>query len=329
MASMKKWVSGICTAILCLATGCTVAGGEPGADKTAAGLPVHKEEVDIVIPGVSQEKKLIWLSDLHIAGESKESDPEKKEDIAQRVLYSSGSSGMPAAEQWDGGSAAQGDTAGWVDILNDEEADLIVFGGDMLDYNYPEGTELLRKGFDKLNKPYIYARADHDMLPSYMLDADEAKAKQRQDELCKNEAVMSYDLEDLYLVVWNNSTSNLSDSGLERIKQLAADGRPMILATHVPIQPQEDESLDKLSRETFGDRILLWGYRDAYYWPDENTRALLDMIYDDDSPFVEILCGHLHFSWSGMVSKKVHQTVFPAAFERYMGVIHISDGQND
>ena len=71
-----------------------MAGGEPGADKTAAGLPVHKEEVDIVIPGVSQEKKLIWLSDLHIAGESKESDPEKKEDIAQRILYSSGSSGM-------------------------------------------------------------------------------------------------------------------------------------------------------------------------------------------------------------------------------------------
>ena len=53
-------------------------------------------------------------------------------------------------------------------------------------------------------------------------------------------------------------------------------------------------------------------------------RQLLDLIYADDSPFVEILCGHLHFSWQGMVSPHVHQTVFSPAFSRYMGVIRVS-----
>lgn len=131
------------------------------------------------------------------------------------------------------------------------------------------------------------------------------------------------DFEDFYLVVWNNSTSNITESGLERIKQLAAEGKPLILATHVPIEPLNDNSLAEASKEAFDGRSLLWGYN-SEYWPDENTRQLLDLIYADDSPFVEILCGHLHFSWQGMVGPHVHQTVFSPAFSRYMGVIRVS-----
>lgn len=322
---MKKTVLVfICTVFICLAAGCTAAGGKTGADLPVADLPVYKEEVNIKIPGVEHEETILWLSDLHIVGMSTGTGAEKQEEIAQRLRYSSSGEGISAAGQWEGIYDPEGHIDNWVNILNEENASLIIFGGDMLDYNYPEGTELLRKGFEQLNKPFIYARADHDMLPTYLEDADEEAALARQNDLCKNEAVMSYAFDDFYVVVWNNSTSNISESGLERIRQIVAEGKPIILATHVPIQPLEDESLDKRSREVFADRSLVWGYRDAYYWPDENTRQLLDMIYDEGSPFVEILCGHMHFSWSGMVSGSVHQTVFPAAFERYMGVIRIS-----
>ena len=310
--------------ILVLA-GCTMAdNGHAGTDIPVADLPVYREEVKVTIPGTIKEENILWLSDLHIVGMSVDTPSERQEEIAQRLGYSSSKEGVNAVYQWDGYYNSKEETVSWVKILNEEPASLIIFGGDMLDYNYPEGIDLLRKGFEQLNKPYIYARADHDMLPTYLSDGDEQAAVERQNSLCKNEAVMSYAFDDFYMVVWNNSTSNLSDSGLERIKQIVAEGKPVILATHVPIQPLEDESLDKLSREVFGDRSLLWGYRDTYYYPDENTRQLLDMIYDEDSPFVEILCGHMHFSWSGMVSGTVHQTVFSAAFERYMGVIHIS-----
>ena len=326
MALMKKsMLICICTVFMCLAAGCTAAGGNTDADRPVADLPVHKEEVNITIPGAEHEETILWLSDLHIVGMSAGAGPEKQEEIAQRVSYSSSREGISAAAQWEGVYDPDGNTDNWVNILNRENASLVIFGGDMLDYNYPEGTELLGKGFEQLNKPYIYARADHDLLPTYMGDADEEAAAARQNSLCKNEAVMSYAFDDFYVVVWNNSTSNLSESGLERIKQIVAEGKPIILATHVPVQPLEDESLDDKSREIFADRSLVWGYRDAYYWPDENTRQLLDMIYDEESPFVEILSGHMHFSWSGMISGTVHQTVFSAAFDRYMGVIHISE----
>ena len=57
-----------------------------------------------------------------------------------------------------------------------------------------------------------------------------------------------------------------------------------------------------------------------------NTREELMKlpVYTEDSPFVEVLCGHLHFSWDGQLTEKVHQHVFSAAFDRYMGLITIS-----
>ena len=280
----------------------------------------ENEKVSVTVPGMDREVTLLWLSDLHIAADSEGMDPASKDDVAFRQQYSSYEA-VKAAEQWAGKKQDYEWQSCWIQVLNRTEADAVIFGGDILDYNCPEGIELLRSGLSMLNKPYIDARADHDMLPTYQTDGDLQAAKDRQDSLCKDEGVMTMDFEDFYLIVWNDSTSDLTDSGLERIRTLAAEGRPMILVTHVPIEPLDDSSLAEASKAVYGGRSLLWGYNDAQYWPGENTRQLLDMIYADDSPFVEILCGHLHLSWEGMVSAHVHETVFSPAFERYMGVI--------
>ena len=72
----------------------------------------------------------------------------------------------------------------------------MIFGGDLLDYNCPESVELLQDGFGLLNKQYIYARADHDMLPTYQANPDYQAAQDRQDALCKDESVMSMDFGD-------------------------------------------------------------------------------------------------------------------------------------
>ena len=290
--------------------------------KADEALPVFEENVSVTVPGMDREVTLLWLSDLHIAADSAGFDPQYSGDIASRKQYSTYEA-VSAQQQWSGKNADYSWESGWVQVLNRTEADAVIFGGDLLDYNCPESVDLLQDGFSLLNKQYIYARADHDMLPTYQADPDYQAAQDRQDALCKDESVMSMDFEDFYLVVWNNSTSNITESGLERIKQLAAEGKPLILATHVPIEPLNDNSLAEASKEAFDGRSLLWGYN-SEYWPDENTRQLLDLIYADDSPFVEILCGHLHFSWQGMVSPHVHQTVFSPAFSRYMGVIRVS-----
>ena len=280
-------------------------------------LPVNTEEVHITIPGMSEEKKLIFLSDLHIVTQSDEVTDVNT--VNGRLSWSS-YEGVTAAEQW----------PDWAKYINETEADLVVFGADMLDFNSRSNLDTLKAGLEEITIPYIYLRADHDIFPFNIAGADEAEYFDLQKNIAEYEDVFIEEFSDFIIVGWNNSTERLGRAGLEKIKEAAATGKPLILVTHVPVTPLGDESLSDKSREVYQDRSLLWGYYpDAYYFPNETeegaaTAELLEMIYSDDSPFTEILCGHLHFSWDGQVTEKVHQHVFSAAFERNIGIVTIS-----
>lgn len=286
-------------------------------------LPVYTEEVHITIPGMEDEVKLAFLSDLHIITLSDEIDESQKETVAARVGWSS-YEGVSAKDQW----------PGWVDTLNLLEADYILFGGDMVDVPTLSNIEALKAEISRLNKPYMYIRADHDQSysPYLIKDLNDEKTLSYQEAVCEVKDVYIKEFDDFIIVGWNLSTSLITPEGLNKIKTAAATGKPLILLTHVPIQPLSDESLSERSKEVYQDRALIWGRNPnlTFYFPTEDTPnglatgELLDMIYAEDSPFVEVLCGHLHFSWDGQLTEKVHQHVFSAAFDRYMGLITIS-----
>ena len=286
-------------------------------------LPVYTEEVHITIPGMEDEVKLAFLSDLHIITLSDEIDESQKETVAARVGWSS-YEGVSAKDQW----------PGWVDTLNLLEADYILFGGDMVDVPTLSNIEALKAEISRLNKPYMYIRADHDQSysPYLIKDLNDEKTLSYQEAVCEVKDVYIKEFDDFIIVGWNLSTSLITPEGLNKIKTAAATGKPLILLTHVPIQPLSDESLSEKSKEVYQDRALIWGRNPnlTFYFPTEDTPnglatgELLDMIYAEDSPFVEVLCGHLHFSWDGQLTEKVHQHVFSAAFDRYMGLITIS-----
>ena len=134
---------------------------------------------------------------------------------------------------------------------------------------------------------------------------------------------MSYqEYDHMVILSWNNSTNQLTEAGLNIAREAAAIGKPMILLTHVPVQSLVDDTLGSSSKEHWQDRMLLWG-KDCYYYPDGNTQELLNMIYAEDSLFQEILCGHLHYTWDGMVTNRVHEHVFSPAFSHNVGWITI------
>ncbi len=287
--------------------------------QTAKELPVNIEEVHITIPGMEGEVKLAYLSDLHIVTMSDEIIESYRENVKGR-LSSMSYEGVSAADQ----------LPGWIDTLNASGADYILFGGDMVDFPSRSNIEHLKSGFENLSIPYMYVRADHDISPFYMDGTPAHTCTEYQETISELSDVYIQEFPDFCLVGWNNSTSLLTVPGLEIIREAKDLGKPMILLTHVPIAPKNDDSLAIESEKIFNDRSLIWGfYTGYYYYPNdtpegEATAELLNMLYSDDSPFVEVLCGHLHFSWDGYISEHVHQHVFSAAFNRYMGMITVS-----
>ncbi|MCR4618960.1 MAG: hypothetical protein K5669_12340 [Lachnospiraceae bacterium] len=269
---------------------------------------------------MADEVKLIYLSDLHLITINDEIRDEEIDNINGRIGWSS-YEGVSAKEQW----------SGWVDTLNKSGADYLLFGADMVDFPSQSNIAALKSEMDKLTIPYMYIRADHDLTSTYLkpeLTYDITAGY--QESICPVEDVYVKEFDDFIVVGWNNSTSLLSVSGMERIDEAVQIGKPLILLTHVPIAPIDDDSLAELSRSIYQDRALIWGNYQGYgYFPNgtaegDATAKLLDLLYADDSPFVEVLCGHLHASWDGYISPGVHEHVFDAAFNRHYGIITVS-----
>lgn len=316
---MKRTVSSlfiwfILGMMTCLMAGCALGKG-------TSRFQVETEEVRVTIPGMEGEKTFLYLSDLHLILESDQIAAKDLEEVRSRMAWSS-HDGVTAADSW----------PGWVECLNGRKADAILFGADMIDFASRANVDCLKEGLKKLEHPWLYVRADHDLAPSYLDGVFETESigyQRKIGETLKEDAfadVMVLEFEDLIVAGWNNSTAQLTEAGLLQMKSLFKTGKPIILLTHVPIKPLGDDSLSEASKEAWGGRELLWGLpgTDCAYQANETTSEFLRMIYDENTPVCEILCGHLHFTWDGQVTEKVHQHVFGAALDRQYGVIRVT-----
>ena len=303
--------------VVCLLIGTVLilACGRKTPDEMADFQPVSIEEVHVTIPDMEGEKKIYFLSDLHLIVENDEVDEEQREFVHDRVqaFMDEGKLTVSALDVW----------PDWVDYLNASDADYLLFGGDMVDFASHANVEAFGEGLHKLTIPWMYVRADHDTEPFYLAGVEKEDSVSYQNAIAPNEDVFVQDFDDFCIVGWNNSTSQLTENGLARMKEIFANDKPIILLTHVPIAPLVTDSLAEASAETWGDRALMWG-EGCYHYPDDTTREFLQMIYAENTPVKEILSGHLHFTWDGMVTEQVHQHVFSPAFGEVLGVITLS-----
>lgn len=269
------------------------------------------ENVDVVIPGLQNEYTFAFVCDMHMVTDSDEVSEENKETIISRKALFSTATWETSSEIW----------PRMAENISKEEFDGVLFGGDMLDFVSSSNISVLKAGMDKIEAPIMYVRADHDYGTWYG-SLGEEDVNRLHSEVISQESVYVMEYDEICVVGIDNNTSQLSNEGLEKAKQVFSLGKPIVLVTHVPINSRIDESLAQQSRISWQDRALVWG-EGCYYEPDENTRELLNMIYADDSPVKMILSGHLHFAWDGNVTENTRQHVFIPSFTNTVGIIRI------
>ena len=71
------------------------------------------------------------------------------------------------------------------------------------------------------------------------------------------------------------------------------------------------------------NKIYYWSDASEQYKPNNITKQYLDMIYSEDTMVEQVLAGHLHESWDGMLTQQVPQHIFAPAFRGNIGIIHI------
>lgn len=270
-------------------------------------IGLHIDQVELDLPNVQNSYELLFVNDMHVLklDESVTPECEEKVKIRQDIMFRT-RTGMASAEAWPKFSA----------ILDDFSADGIIFGGDMIDFVSPANVQMLSEGFSQITTPYIYLRADHDLAVWYSggtINMEDSMELHTSVSSYQDMFVMEYP--EFYVLGWNNSTGQLTNDGLDAALRIWNSGKPIILATHVPINSIVDNSLAEAAANIDPEnRKKLWG-DGCLYRPDDTTDAFLGMIYDTNSPVKAVLSGHLHFRHVVQLTEQTVEYVFAPAFE--------------
>lgn len=268
------------------------------------------EERTIVIPELTQTYHFLFLSDMHIVVVNDElTDGDR--DLVQNRFQEFSLNGHSSAERF----------AYMMERADAAHLDGVLLGGDIIDFLSAGNAEALNASLQKLQTPYLYVTADHDMCVWWTQhSAEEERALQQTLDFAP---VDVRDYGEFLIVGVSNNTSCLTEEALAHLKEAFAQGKPVILVQHVPLDSLLEEGLRQKSQEVWQGRSLLWG-QDGIYEPDAVTQEFLDMVYAPDSPVVAVLAGHLHFRYETALNEQITEFIFNPAYAGEVAYITVT-----
>lgn len=274
----------------------------------------------IVVPGLNQTYRFAVVNDIHIVSAKDIENPRNDTEALQQRYDVFTVQGHSSSDTWNM-------IYPQLDSLN---CDAILFNGDMLDYYSENNFSILKEGLDRIQTPHFYLRADHDVMPFWCEEMDEALIADAQMQLDQNPDVPVLDYGEFIVMGINMNTSQISDTALQQIEDVFCLNKPIVVVAHVPFDSVVDNDLANVSKEAWQDRVLLWGNKEEdCYIPDDNTGRFLELLYADDSPVVAVVGAHLHFAHESMLTDRIPEYVFDASYKGTIGLLEISGEDNE
>jgi len=208
-----------------------------------------------------------------------------------------------------------------IDEAIKSDCNLVIFGGDIIDSAMYASIEHVSEQLKRLNKPYIYFMGNHDF--EYGSEYFSPKAYEeylpRLNEIHGEKSYQIKEEEEVIVFAADDSNSQIDVETLEAFKEVQAKGKPIVLAVHVPLEPQEENSaFVEKCKEVWGpspegkSRVTM-GYNGVY--PNETTREFLNLVFAEDSNVELVLGGHVHFYSYDVLNNNITQVVTGAAFD--------------
>lgn len=274
---------------------------------------INIDEETIPIEGLKNSYQLCVLNDLHLMKPYDDVTEKNRETVRQRY------------EEMFKTSIGERPYSLWKRLptkINELNPDLVVFCGDMMDYTSSANIEALTAGMQKIQPEMMYLRADHDYGKVYNENFTKEYVKEKHQQIDENLAVYCKDLGEVLIVGIDNSTSQLTDEAIAKLREIFKLGKPIILATHVPLNSRIDNSLSEQVIANRG-KNLTWDEAGSYYIAKDNTKEFLDLVFAENSPVKAVLAGHFHFKQTVKLNENITEYVLDATFKGNMSVIHI------
>lgn len=279
-------------------------------------IPENVVTEHIVIEGLQEEYQVLFLTDTHIVTGSSVDTEQMKENAEARAALFRDEQGVSSGEQF----------PAWMVYAGEQQADAVLFGGDVIDFPSAGTLEHLQKNLDSLTMPYLYTLGNHDWtFPwEYMTEIGKQEYLPLLEPVMEgNTAVHSLDMGEFLVVAVDNSTGQVNPDAMEEYERLLAQGKPVILVVHVPFMTQS--ALTK-ARENWDSPVVLGGGNFGGIYPNETSEEFLNMTTASDSPVELVLAGHVHFSDKDYIEgeKNVLQLIGDAGYQGKGMMLHIS-----
>ncbi len=268
-----------------------------------------REEL-LSIAGIHNEYELFLIADTHISLCDERDDGLIEKADRRREAF-----------RQESGKTATQTFQNLVTEANESGADLTVFAGDIIDSAMYASIEFVQKQFSRLRMPCLYILGNHD----YEYGREYFSRKARRKYFPRLEALtgtkeqyVMYEFEDLIVAGINDRNNQFPKSAVEALLPVLKGKKPVILVTHVPLLPLEENSkLEQQANDVWGlspegrCRVLLGENACS---PDAVTQKLLNAVFAKDSPVAAVFAGHIHFYNRELLNDSAVQLVTGAGY---------------
>ena len=175
------------------------------------------------------------------------------------------------------------------------DADAIILSGDIMDRVTDSSIRYLKNLFAKAGMPVFYCLGNHEHFNE---NHDKINQYDRLKDLTNSPEYVSVDYGDFELLIVDNNKP-ISIEQLNFLKDKIASDKKLILVEHKPLLLGEfgEKMLDKI-----GEYFFIGLDKD-----DDITKEYVNLIKENDSHFIAVLCGHIHSAREYKITENLMQ----------------------
>lgn len=248
-------------------------------------------EETVSVPGLKKLFEFVFVSDTHLAL-SDERDADLQEYMAGRYEMFRNDQGTGSEDSF-------------LDIINyvsDIEPDLLVLGGDITDAATWSNIEYLDELLVRAGCPWIYEMGNHDFnygnQEYFSVRAYQELLPRFENVSSTSNGYQTLEFDEFIIFAVDDQNNQIPESAVTGLGEAILKSKPIILISHVPFEPMEANTL-------VADSIAVWGAEGngsskvlmgpGGKVPNLYTSQFMQMVYDENSPVILVLSGHVHF----------------------------------
>lgn len=291
---------------------CTLLGCGIRNDTSPAVFDITPKKLQVA--GLKKEYSFLFLSDTHMIQLDGTESEQITENALPRTELFKDAEGVASSERF----------ADWIDYANDKKVDMVLLGGDIIDFPSEPNLQLLKENVDRLKMPYVFTLGNHDWTYPWDYMTENGRETYRplfNDFTNKNPAASITECEELVILSVDNSSNQVEADALPVVDEALSLGKPVLVITHVPFST---DSLLEKAAGVWNSPVSIGMPEKGGIYPDANTIAFQEKILAEDSPVFCVLAGHVHFSDISDLTDSVVQIVTAPGYMGKGVLLHIS-----